>query len=218
MANTVYLDGTPVSTDRQMRPRDEHDFYESPEDAVSSYLAFNSNVVDGRWHSTILDPGAGTGVWGRVTRKLTKHCKIVAVELQERFRTPEYMQWYDEWHTADFLSLELPTRFDVVLGNPPYKHAEEFFWKSRELATPNADIIFLLRLAFLGSEKRFHSMWDNRFNPTRVTVLNTRPSFTGDGKTYPTEFAIFHWKLEDGKVRTPTMLDHIVYERGFTLR
>jgi len=77
---------------------------------------------------------------------------------------------------------------DLVLTNPPYGLALEFVERAaKEL--PGACRAFLLRLNFLGSQKRavFH-----RANPCDVYVLPKRPSFTNGG-TDATEYAWFVW-------------------------
>lgn len=87
----------------------------------------------------------------------------------------------------DALKVEWPSA--LVITNPPYNLAEEFIRKA--LARKTAfDAAFLLRLNFLGSQKRaqFH-----RDNPSDVFVLPRRPSFTPDGKTDATEYAWFVW-------------------------
>ena len=78
----------------------------------------------------------------------------------------------------------------LIVTNPPYGLAEEFI--RRALSQRSAfDRAFLLRLNFLGSQKRagFH-----RDNPSDVYVLPRRPSFTSDGKSDSTEYAWFVWR------------------------
>ncbi len=123
------------------------------------------------------------------------------------------------WITGDFLLLEAtvidPHRqgFDLIATNPPYKHAEDFFFKALDYIKPNARIVFLLRLGFLASERRYKMMWTAGYAPTCVTILNTRPSFTGDGLTYPGDFAMFEWEFEDGVCQEDNRLEYMVYSR-----
>jgi hypothetical protein len=93
---------------------------------------------------------------------------------------------------------------DAIVTNPPYNLALPFIEKAirSHVAKPNEqsidvpydsepsiDLAFLLRLNFLGSQKRadFH-----RAHPCDVFVLPRRPSFTGGG-TDATEYAWFVW-------------------------
>jgi len=76
--------------------------------------------------------------------------------------------------------------FDLIITNPPYSLALEFLEKSlREAKT----VIYLLRLNFLGSQKRY-TFWSLN-PPTHLFVLSRRPSFTEDGNTDSTEYAWF---------------------------
>ncbi len=100
-------------------------------------------------------------------------------------------------HVGDFLTLSSfaavtgqPKPFDVCIGNPPYSLAKEFV--DRALGCSRV-VAFLLRLNFLGSQKR--AAW-LREQPPSVYVLPRRPSFTDDNKTDATEYAWFVWGLD----------------------
>ena len=78
-------------------------------------------------------------------------------------------------------------RFHAVITNPPYSLAQEFLVRSLQHARW---VIFLLRLNYLGSERRADFM---RKYPPDVYVLPNRPSFTGQGKTDATEYSWCVW-------------------------
>ena len=79
-----------------------------------------------------------------------------------------------------------------VVGNPPYRHAEEFVRRSLSDVDRGGVVAFLLRLGFLESTKRL-AFWEN--SPAReVVVLAERPSFTGDGKTDGCAYGFFIWR------------------------
>lgn len=71
----------------------------------------------------------------------------------------------------------------------PTSLAEEFVRHSRELY-PHADLVFLLRIAFLASDGR-QALWRDLGTPD-VYVLPNRPSFTGKG-TDSADYAWFVW-------------------------
>jgi hypothetical protein len=77
----------------------------------------------------------------------------------------------------------------LLVTNPPYSLAAEFIQRALERYRKSIDCAFLLRLNYLGSQKRaaFH-----REHPSDVFVLPRRPSFTGKG-TDATEYAWFVW-------------------------
>ena len=92
--------------------------------------------------------------------------------------------------TGDFLQcVQLGARslVSAVITNPPFSLAEEFIRHCDELYR-SADLVFLLRLNFLGSAGRL-KLWRDVGTPD-VFVLPNRPSFTG-GKTDSCEYAWF---------------------------
>jgi hypothetical protein len=78
--------------------------------------------------------------------------------------------------------------YNLIITNPPFDLALEFLQKSLQEADT---VIYLLRLNFLGSQKR-RSFWQGN-RPSHVLVLANRPCFTGDGKTDSIEYAWFCW-------------------------
>lgn len=89
---------------------------------------------------------------------------------------------------VNFLTLtEQNPEVSAVITNPPYSLAEQFI-KHCNYLYPNAEIVMLLRLAFLASAKR-KPLWDLVGVPD-VFVLPNRPSFTNGG-TDSTDYAWF---------------------------
>jgi hypothetical protein len=80
----------------------------------------------------------------------------------------------------------------AVITNPPYCLAEEFVRHSRKVC-PCADLVFLLRIAFLASAGRL-PLWRDLGTPD-LYVLPNRPSFTGNG-TDSADYAWFRWTVE----------------------
>jgi hypothetical protein len=102
--------------------------------------------------------------------------------------------------TGDFLEVvSHGTDAEAVITNPPYCLAEEFVRHSRALF-PRADLVFLLRIAFLASAVRL-PLWRDLGTPD-LYVLPNRPSFTGGG-TDSADYAWFRWpdgKRDNGEV------------------
>lgn len=209
----IYLGGNPIVTDKVMRERHPHDFYETEPNLVTAYFHRIDPLFSlyGTSDKTFLDVGAGRGVWGKVLRRLYPHSYIAGVEIQEQFTKPSE---YNAWFVGDLHIMDKLGSYEVIVGNPPYKYAEDFYWHSAQLL-PNGtgEIIFLLRLGFLASRGRYDRMYNRYQRPWKVTVLNTRPSFTGDGHTYPDDFNVIHWKLDRGVYMGNTEMDFMVYER-----
>lgn len=98
-------------------------------------------------------------------------------------------------HVGDFLSITSwgPIgHVAAVVTNPPYSLAEEFIRHSRR-SFPDAELVFLLRVAFLASAQRL-ALWRDIGAPD-VYVLPNRPSFTGSG-TDSADYAWFRWPIE----------------------
>jgi hypothetical protein len=90
----------------------------------------------------------------------------------------------------DFLKIRLyDDNSSAVITNPPYSLAEAFIRTSRE-CHPNADVAMLLRLGFLGSEKRA-PLYREIGAPDLFTFSN-RPSYIGSGND-SSDYAWFIW-------------------------
>lgn len=143
------------------------------------------------WNPRILDPGAGDGVWGACAQCLWSPREVVGVELREVAR-PE---GYDRWLVGDFLTLNTLSLvgggdFDLVIGNPPYKHAEAFVRRSLDLVREGGFVSFLFYLTFLESRRRGNGLF-SEFPPYLVSVCKERPPFTG--KSNPNAACYVTW-------------------------
>lgn len=180
------------------RPRRERDFYETPiELAEESIKTF---AIDFKYFpDKVLDPGCGNGIWGKaIDNVFFPNPVVFGVEVQKI--NAKYGEHYSEIYNENYLSGELDTvlnDFDLCVGNPPYSLAEEFIRTSLSYLKPNGYVFFLLRLAFLESQKRYKGLF-KEFPPKRVYVLSRRPSFfstVGNRKTTDaTAYAMFLWK------------------------
>ncbi len=189
---------TIITTDKPLRPRQDKDFYPTqPELARAALKLLPPNLAVSR----ILDPGCGMGVWGKEAHQFYPWAHICGVDLEQRAQlTPDYSQFIQ----GDFLQADIPGHYDLVIGNPPYKYAEEFVRRSWDLLNLEGYVVFLLRLSFLASKKRAYGLYIDR-KPEAVYVLATRPSFTGDGRSDDNEYALFVWrKVNNTSQYTPT--------------
>ena len=116
---------------------------------------------------------------------------------------PDASNW-PEWVYAeieediDYLNTDF-NFVDGIITNPPFSLAQEFLEKSLR----EADFVaYLLRLNFLGSQKR--KLWWQDKTPTHLYVLSKRPSFTGNG-TDATEYAWFVWDKQGWCKRDPNI-------------
>lgn len=177
-----------IRTDKPLRKRADFDYYPTPIELCRAAIdIFNPNMIYPR---EVLDPGAGDGVWGQAIRDKWNRTVLTGVEIQPQFKiTPDY----NSWHTQDYLSFN-EGRFDFIVGNPPYHLASEFIEQSYKRLRSDGYMMFLLRLAFLESQKRYTKFFsDVKLRPKHVFVSVRRISFTNDGKSDNTAYALFVW-------------------------
>jgi SAM-dependent methyltransferase len=169
-------------------PRRENDFYPTPKGLIRAVLGQIPPPIK---YDNILDPGAGTGVWGKVLKEAWPYqYRLTGIDINLEHERPEK---YDAWHYGDFLTWETSERFHLIVGNPPYSLGEKFVHKALSLLQPGGEIVFLLTLEFLGSQGRYGRLWSS-YPPHTVHILPRRPSFTGDRKTDGREYAIYRWR------------------------
>ena len=187
-------------------PRKKNDFYPTPYGCALASVRWLKTTY-GINPSIILDPGAGTGVWGKACREVFSidniNPFIVGVELDKAHADNRVAdndwQGYNQWVTEDYLEYT-PYRcdgFDLIVGNPPYSKADEFINKSMTLVRKNNSkklwiIAFLLKLSYLGSQYRGKELFVKN-PPLEVVAYSRRPSFSGDGKTDGCEYGFFIW-------------------------
>ena len=178
---TIYMKG-----DKSLPKRQDFDFYPTPLAVAQDALTHVPIMIN---PTCILDPGAGTGVWGKAARGLFPQSTITGIDLRPVPKVPAYNFWFH----ADYLLMDAAPVFDLVIGNPPYKYAEQFVRQSMKMLEIQGCLILLLRLNFLESQSRATGLW-REHPPLKVVVSSKRVSFTGDGKTNATAYAYFIWQ------------------------
>ncbi len=180
--------------------RRENDFYETPL-AFAATVMYNIPCYPGLV-KTVLDPGAGNGVWGKALRPWNYNAHITGIDIQPKSDLAVDKRIYNTWIECDFQTIQIDQRFDLIMGNPPFKLVHEFVDKSLELLAPQGQLVFLMRLAMLESQKRYKTWWTH--SPLKkVMVSPKRISFTGDGKSDDTAYAVFIW--QDGYDAKPIL-------------
>lgn len=99
---------------------------------------------------------------------------------------PGRKYWAEISKGVDYLTTPFPV-VDLIVTNPPFSLALEFLDKS---IWESKTCIYLLRLNFLGSQKR-KPFWQE-YPLTHLYVLSTRPSFHS-ARSDATEYAWFVW-------------------------
>lgn len=192
---TIYMNATGNALANLPKRRD-FDFYPTPASCCEDALSF---LPDDLGAKCILDPGAGTGMWGKAARKRYPSALITGVELRSETEQPRE---YNFWIHDDFLLTRAVPAFDLVIGNPPYNRAEQFVKHSIAMLEDNGYLILLLRLNFLESHGRARGLY-RKYPPKIIVVRAGRVSFTGDGQSNATAYAYFIW--QKGFVGKPTL-------------
>lgn len=156
----------------------------------------------------ILEPSAGAGAFCTTAREVWgKDAHITAVEpypTHHGIGADAQRRWSrsisDSFHHSTLetfiaarklYSKSTPMDYDLTLGNPPFKHAEEHLALVRPISTY---VAFLLRIGFLGSQGRAERVFAK---PGLRYLMNIaqRPSFVHDA-TDKYDYACFIWQRD----------------------
>ena len=180
-----------IPTEKKLKKRDEYDYYPTPIGLCRQALTI---LPSSFYPFSVFDPGCGNGVWGEAVRELYRTCFIGGIELRKVEINPAFNYLFAEQdYLEDYWNPWERPQYDLIIGNPPYKLAENFIDRSLELVNDNGNILFLFRLAFLESLKRYNKYWTQN-KPVKVAVLVNRISFTGDKKSDDTAYALYLFK------------------------
>lgn len=180
--------------------RHDFDFYSTPHEVVEKALLFIKSHQSILPNGMALDWGSGDGVWGQGARHIWPNLHITGVEVRD-IPMPE---GYDNILNVDLRSVpEQVEQFNLIMGNPPYKYADEVVRRSLKWVKPNGAIVLLLRLAYLAGQRRQKWLYSVS-PPTDVVILSRRPGFyVGEKRTNATDFALFCWVLGGHRPANP---------------
>lgn len=201
-------DGATTGPARARRQsKDELEFYPTPAWATRAILRVLRPGLLDLAAPVILDPCCGRGAILDVVRENMPRAMTRGIEINENHR--------EHWSRHEVSCADAMTeswgRADAIVVNPPFSLGQAFV--ERALDHGSRVSAFLLRLAFLETPGRgaFH-----RAHPSDIYVLQTRPSFSGDGKSDMAAYAWFvfgcgrggRWQVLDDadpakKVRAP---------------
>ena len=180
------------SAGRNKEPRREHDSYQT-DPKLARFLA-KRLWADGhvRPRGDVLEPSCGVGAFVQAARDVLDARSITARDVVDYSAEPAM-----DFVTVDFLKTSFEdfnrgeNRYDLVIGNPPYKCAEDHVRRGLSLLRVGGTLAFLLRLSFAESKERIE-FW-RAYPAAHVYVLSERPSFTGGG-TDSSAYAFFVWR------------------------
>jgi hypothetical protein len=201
-----------MSATNRSKFRESHpnDYYVTPDWIVEDLLStITSNTDDKLEYANIvsmanshgvLDPCAGgrTGLtlptYPNVLGRYLPDAGVTSLDIREDADA--------DYKGVDFLGFSndldvLNQKYGLIISNPPFQTAQEFIERSYDMLVPGGNVIFLLRLGFLGSAKRF--AFFQKYKPDIIFVHHKRPSFSENGKTDADYYAHFVFRKSDSK-------------------
>jgi hypothetical protein len=182
-----------VSSTNRGLARAENDFYPTPPwltKAVAPILELRLRAI-GAWPvPKVYEPAAGQLHIVNTLLDEWPEAHIEYSDIDERL---------GDYGGIDFLTAEPEPIFDLIITNPPYFAAKEFKDRAKLwLKNDQSMIAFMLRLNFLGSQKR--AKWHRADLPSLATTPK-RPAMgkNKQGKlgTDSTEYAWFIWPQDE---------------------
>ena len=161
-----------TATNRRSGVRSKLDHYETPRHTLMSLLAHHKIKYP------VLEPCAGHG---SIANILKSNGDVVTNDID--------LDMVCDFN-FNFLTWGPSNKFKTILTNPPFNLAESIIKKSIQDIEFGNEVIMLLRLNFLGSEKR-RRFWNN-YPAKKIYALSKRPRFIRSGDS--TEYGWFVWQ------------------------
>lgn len=165
------------------------DYYVTPVEKVEEFISEFLKKEPGSFDGDILDPCAGgdsekpmsypkamenLGISGNVTTLDIRHDSRADIK-------------------GSYLDYDPGKKFDLIITNPPFNHAEDIIKKALEDIKDDGFVIMLQRINFYGGKAR-REFWREVGMPEYTFIYPRRLSFTDDKKTDSIEYAHFVWR------------------------
>lgn len=177
----------------KMRPRIKYDVYETPYKLASACV----NLLPKIYH-TVLDIGAGSGIWGKAVREASHITLITGIDVRAELECPPN---YDFWFRENYLEWDngnpRKREYDLIIGNPPFNLAEKFIMHSRQFLNNWSIMGLLLPSTFQHTVGRGRGLF-KEYKPNKIYSLMQRPNFTGPngeslGKANTDDYIFMVW-------------------------
>lgn len=189
----MVLSGGKLAGGNPKKKRVDNDFYATNPKAVEMLLKQESFECN-----NILEPCVGNGNIAAALKLHNPPAKILGIDIVDR--------GYPKTLVSDFLTLDIPLKFDTIITNPPFSLAKEFVEKSLTHLTNTGKCAMFLKIQFLEGSKR--KEFFKKYPPKYIYVFRNRMATWNDGN--PTD-------PETGKAWATTMCHAwFVWENGST--
>lgn len=111
-----------MSATNRKAERKPYDFYATPINVVENLI---SNIDLSQYGDKVLEPSAGNGNICSVVKKYYPNKSITALEIREE-EYENLIQCSDKVIIGDYLQLDVGSKYNIIIGNPPYSNAIEF--------------------------------------------------------------------------------------------
>jgi len=195
-------------------PRRPSDNYQTPLKLAQAICKRLSEVIP--VPISLIEPSAGIGHFVAAAREFWSKADITAVELREECKGQlegcgATRVIFDTWESANLEKVPVP---DLIVGNPPYELALPHLELALKRVSPGGHVALLLRMAFLNSQERVRELWDKKKGFRYLLPLAQRPSYTGDGKSEHSEYAVYVFQV--GYKGNAEILPHLWVEGVLT--
>lgn len=172
------------------------DLYATPPEVARAIVSRLAQTIA---PAQILEPSAGPGRFVTAALAQWPDAPVLAVDVdgaheQACMEAGAVEFVHDDWpafaaradRTRDLYRSPL-----LVLGNPPFSHAQRHVQSALSLLRDGEHLAFVLRLSFLGANERI-GFWE-RTPLLSLALILPRPSYVDDGND-STESALFVWR------------------------
>ena len=137
----------------------------------------------------ILEPAAGGGSFVQACVETWRAARVAAVDLDPTCRESCLAAGASGFAAADARTLTVPP-VDLIIGNPPFSDAEAIIVNLLK-ASGGTPLAFLLRVGFLAGPRCKPGRLFEKHPVSYLAPIFPRPSFTADGRTDASEYALF---------------------------
>lgn len=215
MADQASLFGTAGRTDSAEVLADLEVDYTPPAVAVQMLLSLVDVFPSLLRARTVLDPAAGSGVWGRAVRAVYDHARAAHEGIVERQSQPlifgadaraseifNLEAAYDVGRIFDFDDLcdaWLEDLLDLVITNPPFSAFERGWWLTLRDSGMLAErgVVALLGLSQWGQSEGAAALL-REWSPVLQIRAGGRIAYRGSGKADSRDYSLWVWAMDHG--------------------